>query len=784
MTTPQAPSTETLTFLANHDATLQAAKPGTNYGNLTTLAADGSPEKDFLVRFDVSGVGAREVQSATLYLRGVDPSNSGGTFSPTTSSAWNESTVTWSNAPPAGPQPVGSIGSVKGGTTYTLDVTTVVSGDGPLSLRANSSASNGVDYASSEAGPTTAPRLEVVVSAAAETDTNAPDTPANLRATGMNANHVALAWDAAFDDVGVTEYELTRDGAPLATVDAPATTHTDAAVVPGTTYTYAVRALDAAGNPSPFSSDLEVTVPVAGADPVLVGAGDIADCGSASEATATLLDGLAGTVFTAGDNAYPKGSAADFTACYQPTWGRHKDRTLPAAGNHDYMTPGASAYFDYFGTAAGDPTTGYYSYDRGTWHIVVLNSNCEVVACDIGSAQEQWLRADLDATPKENIGAIWHHPRYSSGDIHGADTRTQALWQALYDHGAEFVVSSHEHRYERFAPQDPTGMLSSFGIRQFVAGTGGASLYAAAPPFEANSETHHSGYGVLELTLRPDAYDWRFVGVPGTTYTDAGSAPVHGPPPVDSEAPDPHRADGDRRQQHAGRSELDRPERNVGVTGYEIERNAAPLASVGPVTAFADTTVTAGQTYTYRVRARDAAANWSDWSSPASATTPIPPPPPGTISIEASEDAYIRPDQAGANFGALTTLLVDASSEKDFLLKFVVSGTAGRTITSARLRLSVVDPSNIGGEFYDVGDSWSEGTVTWSTAPPLGSLRVGTLGAVAAGNSYEIDLTSYITGDGTYSLRVTSPSNDGADYVSSEGTSGLRPVLTLNLSGP
>ena len=583
----------------------------------------------------------------------------------------------------------------------------------------------------------------------------------------------------------MTQYELTRNGTALATVPAPALTYTDAAVSPGTTYTYAVRAVDAAGNASSLTSDFAVTVPVASADPVLVGAGDIADCGSPSRATATLLDGLAGTVFTAGDNAYPVGSAADFINCYQPTWGRHKDRTLPAAGNHEYMTPGASAYFDYFGTAAGDPATGYYSYDRGTWHIVVLNSNCQVVPCGIGSAQEQWLRADLDATSKENIGAIWHHPRYSSGDVHGSDPRTQALWQALYEYGTEFVVSAHDHLYERFAPQDPTGVTSPYGIRQFVAGTGGASLYATAPPFEANSETRHVGHGVLELTLKPDAYDWRFVGVPGTTYADAGSAPVHGPPPVDSEAPGT--PTGLTATATSGtRVDLSwiAPNDNVGVTGYEIERNAAPLVSVGAVTTYADTTVTAGQTHTYRVRARDAAANWSDWSSPASATTPTSPTPPSTISIEASEDTYIRPDQAGANFGALTTLLVDASSEKDFLLKFVVSGTAGRTITSARLRLRALDSSNVGGEFYDVGDSWSEATVTWSTAQPLGSLRVGTLGAVAAGNSYEIDLASYITGDGIYSLRITSPSSDGADYVSSEGAFGLRPVLTLNLSGP
>lgn len=154
--------------------------------------------------------------------------------------------------------------------------------------------------------------------------------------------------------------------------------------------------------------------------PVLVGAGDIAVCNSPrDEATADLLDRIPGTVFTLGDNAYPSGSANDFLRCYEPSWGRHKARTRPAPGNHDYETPGAAAYFAYFGAAAGDPSKGYYSYDLGTWHIVILNSNCrEVGGCHRGSPQEQWLRADLAAHPARCTLAYWHHAYFSSG-YHG-----------------------------------------------------------------------------------------------------------------------------------------------------------------------------------------------------------------------------------------------------------------------------------------------------------------------------------------------------------------------------
>ena len=263
---------------------------------------------------------------------------------------------------------------------------------------------------------------------------------------------------------------------------------------------------------------------------VLLAAGDIASCDSrGDEATARLLDRLDGRVATLGDNAYRAGSPAEFRRCYDPTWGRHKERTRPALGNHEYNTPDAAGYFDYFGARAGPAGKGYYSYDLGAWHIVVLNSNCaEVGGCEAGSAQETWLRADLEANPRPCTLAYWHHPLFSSGVDHGGTTSVWPLWQALDDHGADVVLSGHEHNYERFAPQDPDGNLDlTGGIRQFVVGTGGASSYEFGAAV-ANSEVRQSGtFGALKLTLRPTSYDWAFVPAAGGEFSDAGHDECH-----------------------------------------------------------------------------------------------------------------------------------------------------------------------------------------------------------------------------------------------------------------
>jgi acid phosphatase type 7 len=266
-------------------------------------------------------------------------------------------------------------------------------------------------------------------------------------------------------------------------------------------------------------------------DPVLVGAGDIASCSSSGdEATANLLDGIAGTVFTLGDNAYSNGSATDYMNCYGPSWGRHRARTKPSPGNHEYNTLNASGYFGYFGSAAGDPSQGYYSFDLGAWHIIVLNSNtsCTTISCAAGSAQDTWLRADLAAHGNVCTLAYWHHPRFNSGASHGNNTAVANFWNALYQYGADVVLNGHEHVYERFAPQTPAAVADpAAGIRQFTVGTGGASHYTFGT-IQPNSEVRNgTTYGVLELTLHATSYDWQFVPVSGATFTDSGTGSCH-----------------------------------------------------------------------------------------------------------------------------------------------------------------------------------------------------------------------------------------------------------------
>jgi hypothetical protein len=260
--------------------------------------------------------------------------------------------------------------------------------------------------------------------------------------------------------------------------------------------------------------------PPTGAPHVLVGAGDIAVCGSAgSEQTAALLDRIPGTVITAGDNAYFQGTANDFRNCYDPTWGRHKDRTRPAPGNHEYESPGAGPYFAYFGSNAGPPGRGYYSFDAGPWHVVSLNSN---VPAGQGSAQYQWLADNLAARNARCIAAIWHHALFSSSR-NGPAPMMRDVWRLLHQAGAEIAIVGHEHAYERFAPLDESGRPAADGIRQFIAGTGGAELYpfVRVAPF---SEMRISTWGVLKLTLSSDSYAWEFLAV-GGSVRDSGTAP-------------------------------------------------------------------------------------------------------------------------------------------------------------------------------------------------------------------------------------------------------------------
>ena len=322
-----------------------------------------------------------------------------------------------------------------------------------------------------------------------------------------------------------------------------------------------------------------------GAWPILVGAGDIAECyegtippslevaraqamTSPAAATAALLDRIPGTVVALGDNAYETGSPFDYAACYEPTWGRHRERTAPATGNHEYLTPGAAGYFSYFADRSAPPL-GYYSYDLGDWHVIVLNSTPQVYACyppegaevlsdprwgdpqldteptsaalgrlcagDV--AQQAWLIADLQANADHRCTvAYFHHPRYSSGS-HGNHYQMQRIWDIMYAHGVDVVLSAHDHDYERFAPQDPDGRHdSAFGIREYVVGTGGGGLRAVSNRIPNSEVVIDDRHGVLALNLGDGGYAWAFVDT-DRAVLDSGSDRCHGPPPGPRRAP-------------------------------------------------------------------------------------------------------------------------------------------------------------------------------------------------------------------------------------------------------
>lgn len=270
----------------------------------------------------------------------------------------------------------------------------------------------------------------------------------------------------------------------------------------------------------PPKAPAAAVAPLEGAVIRIAAAGDIsnAELGMQRVTSDLVLDGGYDAVLTLGDNQYPRGELLNFERYYAPTWGRFKAITWPSVGNHEYGTKGAAGYFDYFGARAGKRDEGYYSFELGDWHLIALNSNCGDVGCGPGSPQLTWLTADLAATKKKCVLAYWHHPRFSSGP-HGNAANTAPLWDALAAAHSDVVLSGHDHIYERFEPRD--------GIQSFVVGTGGSSHYPVALA-GAGSATHDAEtFGILELQLGAGAYAWRFLSVPGATFTDTGRGSCH-----------------------------------------------------------------------------------------------------------------------------------------------------------------------------------------------------------------------------------------------------------------
>jgi PKD repeat protein len=523
LVTVSAPGGATLRFAPVADAHVRSGGPTSNYGTATTLRLrNASDSYRAYLKFLVNGI-TSPVVSATLRLYVTDPSWAGGDVY-VTDTNWTELGITAGNAPAFHGPALDSVGSVVAGTWVELDVTASITADGTFAYGMDTPAGDSVLYSSKEG--VQPPELVIVTSSSG----TPPPPTADFSAAPTNGG-APLIVKFRDESVGIPQswaWDFQGDGI----VDSTSRNPTFMYTAPGT-YDVRLTVTNAGGSSTLTKVGLIAAAappPPGAGDAVLVGAGDIADCGSSGdEATASLLDGIPGTVFTAGDNVYETGTTRELANCYDPSWGRHRARTRPSLGNHDYGTSGAAPYFAYFGSNAGEPGKGYYSYDLGDWHVVVLNSNCgEVGGCGTGSPQETWLRADLAASSKSCTVAYWHHPLFSSAQTSGTSS-VQALWLALEDGGAELVLNGHAHVYERFAPQTASGVASPTGIRQFTVGTGGKSL-SSFGTIRLNSEVRSNlTYGVLKLTLRATGYLWEFVPVAGWSGApiDAGSAYCH-----------------------------------------------------------------------------------------------------------------------------------------------------------------------------------------------------------------------------------------------------------------
>ncbi len=513
------------TLAAAADSRVLQASPTVNSGTVNRLDVDSPGEQSYL-RFNVTGV-TGTVQTATLrlFVRNTSANAPSLYF---TDNTWTETGITWNNKPAATSAAIGNVAAATAGTWSEYDLTGDITGNGTYNFVLLPDSTDGVQYDSREG--TSPPQL--VLNGGGGGPTNAPPVAGDDSATTTAGTPVTINVAANDQDPNgnlnpasatTTCTGCANPGHGTLTNNANGTfTYTPTTGFTGADgFTYQIcDTLNACD-----TATVTITVYAVGTgSEVFVGAGDIADCArTTDDATANLLDNIPGTVFTIGDNSYPA-TAAGFSNCYAPTWGRHKARTHPTAGDNDYDQANAAPYYSYFGAAAGDP---HRAATTATTSVPGTSSTSTRTAPTIGgcrasSPQGQWLQADLAANPRACILAIHHEPLFSSK---GGDSDMRDFWTPLYAAGADVVLSGHRHNYERFAPQTPAGVADpARGIRQFVVGTGGSSLSSASSTTAANSQVRNSStHGVIKLTLHPTSYDWQFVPIAGQTFTDSGT---------------------------------------------------------------------------------------------------------------------------------------------------------------------------------------------------------------------------------------------------------------------
>jgi hypothetical protein len=530
----RAAADTTVTIATDADARVQQATPDQNSGRGSYLRTDGGtdPAVESYLHFTVSGL-VGPVVSASLQLFTTTDGSAHGPSAYGTTNGWTETGITWNNRPGRTTGALDTPATAPPSTWVSFNVTSFVTGDGAYSFDLATTSTDGVNFNSRESG-TNVPRLIVTT---ASTGAPVPVTGqasqvasagATLNGT-LNPGGQAATYHFDYGTDATYGLQTSETGVPAGTSAVPVAAALTG-LAPATTYHFrlvgsnASGIVDGADQAFTTPSDTTVTVAVAG---------DIAcplanSCVSGARATAAVLPQIAPqALLVLGDEQYWSGTTSEFAA-YDSTWGRYKSITYPAVGNHEYVTPGATGYYGYFGASAGDPAKGYYSFDLGAWHLISLNSECsQIGGCGAGSPQATWLQADLAAHAAPCTLAFWHRPRFVS-NTQFSDGNFQTFWNILYAAGADVILNGHFHAYERFAPQNPQQQADpSRGIREFVVGTGGEGLFTFDEVLPNSEVREDTTFGVLGMTLSPFGYSWRFYPTAGSTFTDTGTGTCH-----------------------------------------------------------------------------------------------------------------------------------------------------------------------------------------------------------------------------------------------------------------
>ncbi len=521
------------------------------------------------------------------------------------------------------------------------------------------------------------------------------------------------------------------------------------------------------------------TQPAKGQPFVVVATGDGASGEASSQKVTDLIASLNPNLFLYLGDVYESGSMAEFYNWYGnggAFFDRFRSMTDPTVGNHEYVSSKeAQGYFNYW-----DNVPNYYSFNAGGWHFISLNANASRVKTDPSSPQYQWLASDLAANASMCTIVFYHQPFFNIGP-EGSEAAMSDIWALMAQYGVSIVLNGHDHDYQRWVPLDGKGQPNPSGITEFVAGGGGHGLQTLPKGTDsrvANSnDMKPDAFGALELELNPGGVNFSYINEKNVVL-DSGviacSKAKSDVQPPDSPSGLSTNVAGATHIDLAWQASTD----NTGINGYTIYRDGNQLATVsGTTLAYADSTVLPDTTYSYRVDAFDLAGNHSPPSNVVTVTTPSMP---STLTFNVEADTYVSQSSPDSNYGSASTLRLDASPDIHAYLRFVVSGLAGMSIARARLLLYANEDSSQGIQVQSVAeDTWAERMVTYSNAPTLGGVLANS-DPFTAGSWVTIDLTPYITGEGSYSFGITTLSSSALTFPAREsGTNSAQLVIDL-----